>query len=300
MKWIVSIVLLLQPLIALSSRNCGISRVQETGKKIVGGDDALAGEFPWQVSMRIERGNKFGHACGGTIIHPNWVLTAAHCFNIETPGARWIVKAGYVNEEQNETTVQTRNVIRAILHPNYQKPDSSNDIALLELEDAFTLNNYVNVICLPKLTDNFEGKRCAVSGYGYTSSDYEVVSKKLLKAKVPIISLQTCQASLCDKTYTVYNTNLCAGYPQGGKDACEGDSGGPLQCKNKKRYVLAGIVSYGYMCGEANSPGVYTKVSDYLDWIQYHTKLNLNDNLLLNSDQEPIVSVDIPHTCPEE
>jgi secreted trypsin-like serine protease len=283
-----------------SSNQCGISGRQDNGDRIFGGKRARLGEFPWQVSIQRES----THHCGGTVIHPKWILTASHCFFFEDePEDGWSVLAGDIDLSKDDPNEQRVRVKRTILHPNFNTPVFSNDIALMELETELVLDNYVNTACVPSGTEQLDGQMCTVTGFGLTEKG--VTSPQLLKVSKPVVPVEKCQEYHCKFDTDIYNTNLCAGFAAGGRDACNGDSGGPLVCTKSGKWFVAGVVSYGEECGLEEAPGVYTRVSDYLDWIEHHTNIQFGDGTHLTPPGETPKSfvapeVTVPFDCPDE
>lgn len=150
-------------------------------------------------------------------------------------------------------------------HNNY-------DIAILKTTKPmpwiFTKDGFgsVNRICLPHPNDDYnEGENVTVSGWGVMSEGEGSISNVLNAVDVPIVSIEECKVAYGQR---VNQDHVCAGLRQGGKDSCQGDSGGPLVRRRGGQTELVGIVSFGYGCAQANSPGVYTKVSHYIDWIE--------------------------------
>lgn len=235
--------------------------------RVVGGQEAEPGQFPWQVVL-----NGIVKAfCGGSIINEKWVVTAAHCV---LPGVKLTVVAGEHNIEKTENTEQTRNVIRAIPHHSYNATFNkySHDIALLELDEPLILNSYVTPICIAdrEYTNIFlKFGTGYVSGWGklYHRGRPSLVLQYL---KVPLVDRATCLRST---KFSIYNNMFCAGYHEGGKDTCQGDSGGPHITEVNGISFLTGIISWGEECALKGKYGIYTKVSRYVNWIKEKTKL---------------------------
>lgn len=150
-------------------------------------------------------------------------------------------------------------------HNNY-------DIAILKTTKpmawVFTQDGYgsVNRICLPHINDEYnEGENVTVSGWGVMSEGEGSISNVLNAVDVPVVTNEECKVAYGQR---VNQDHVCAGLKQGGKDSCQGDSGGPLVRKRGGQSELVGVVSFGYGCAQAGSPGVYTKVSHYIDWIE--------------------------------
>ncbi|KAK3094909.1 hypothetical protein FSP39_007763 [Pinctada imbricata] len=244
---------------------CGVSSVGQTHNKIVGGSTALSHEFPWQVSLMYGG----SHVCGGTIIDAQWVATAAHCFEDYRNQRYWTVGVG-MHDRLHTYRSQVHSVRNIITNSQYNSRSNYDDIALIKLDKPLDLSgSTIRAACLPDPTDNFEDMTCTVTGWGATYFDKNGRApgqQYLHKVDVPTMSNAQCSYFLGRNN--VHSNNICAGERAGGHDACQGDSGGPLVCKKNGVWKLAGIVSWGYGCGQRNAPGVYTRVSSFLGWIQ--------------------------------
>nr|XP_004661212.1 trypsin-2 [Jaculus jaculus] len=218
--------------------------------KIVGGYTCAQNSVPYQVSL-----NSGYHFCGGSLINNQWVVSAAHCYK-----SRIQVRLGEHNIRVNEGTEQFINAAKAIRHPKYNSKTLDNDIMLIKLSSPATINSRVATVALPSSCAP-AGTQCLISGWGNTLS-FGVNNPDLLQClDAPVLSQAACEASYPGE---ITKNMFCAGFLEGGKDSCQGDSGGPVVCNGQ----LQGIVSWGYGCALKNSPGVYTKVCNFVSWIQ--------------------------------
>uniref|UniRef100_A0A3Q3IGL4 Coagulation factor VII n=1 Tax=Monopterus albus TaxID=43700 RepID=A0A3Q3IGL4_MONAL len=234
--------------------------------RIVGGTECPKGECPWQVLLQY-KGKGF---CGGVIYKPTWILTASHC--LENTEAQFLkVVAGEHNTEVNEGTEQLIQVAEIIMHEKYASHTADNDIALLRLATPIIYTPYAIPACLPTrlLADLnlWAISLHTVSGWGRRGENGPT-SHILQRLKVPRIRTQQCvQESMVVLTENMF----CAGYIEGRQDSCKGDSGGPLVTQYKNTTFLLGIVSWGKGCARPGNYGIYTRVSNYLEWIHNRT-----------------------------
>lgn len=232
---------------------------------IVGGTVSLP-QYPWMGSLQYNG----AHYCGCTLIHQEWLMTAAHCVKGYDSKKYKVILQKYNlkrNRKSKATTdcIETRNINKVIMHPQYIYNTNDNDIALLNIDPIYTLRpiNLNN-----NLKNEKDNTMTTTMGWGYIKEGSGKVSDELRQVNVPIVNQK-----LCKKSYSALTNNqICAGYKKGKKDSCSGDSGGPLfyEEKNKVPYQI-GIVSYGRGCARPKYYGVYTRVSKYLKWIYSHT-----------------------------
>lgn len=234
--------------------------------RIMGGDSADEKNWPWQAGIRLRNGFKL--FCGGTIISSKFVLSAAHCFE-KVRHNQIFVTAGHIAKRyqgsSREPGFQQLAVDRIISHEAYDPNIIYVDIAMLKIKGHWQWSEYVQPACLPenefKVTDNAV---CAITGWGVTDGDKDYLNQ----ATIPMVNFQRCRRLL---DYAVKDhTQVCAGnVEKGGIDTCQGDSGGPLMCVSGGVWKIVGITSWGFGCGDRESPGVYTNVAKYRQWINY-------------------------------
>ncbi|XP_043975429.1 ST14 transmembrane serine protease matriptase a [Gambusia affinis] len=251
--------------------NCACGRKQlRSSTRIVGGQDAALGEFPWQVSLHYQ---PYGHVCGASIISKTWLVTAAHCVQNDNSHrfgepAKWEVYLGLHDQRKIESYVVKRKLKQIIPHPYYNPNTFDNDIALMELDTPIEYSDYIQPICLP--TSDYKvpaGQNVWITGWGATREG-GTAAKILQKASVRIINYNECNKLM---GYRLTSRMLCAGVLTGGVDACQGDSGGPLSSPEGECMFLAGVVSWGDGCARRNKPGIYSTVTEFLGWIKEKT-----------------------------
>ncbi|XP_061136448.1 transmembrane protease serine 13-like isoform X1 [Syngnathus typhle] len=250
-----------QSAVSLQCVDCG---KQQSTSRIVGGTVAERGQWPWQLTLHF-RGS---HVCGGVLIAPDFVLTAAHCFPRNNPASLWPqlwkVYAGVTSLDDLTPALAVEKII---LNENYDDLTNDQDIALLKLATEVEFNDDIHPACLPLTAQRFRsGTACWTSGFGTTMAGSGVVSNELMEVTVDLISMPECNNPLVYGG-AVSNNMICAGHLEGGRDSCQGDSGGPLVCQKDDMWYLVGITSWGAGCAEENKPGVYTRVSRFLPWI---------------------------------
>jgi len=233
--------------------------------RVVGG--TVSEGYPWMVAV-LEAGitdTFFAQICGGTLIASRWVMTAAHCLASSTsltsirPADRFDVLIG---EPRLGGTSPSRIAVRSVhIHPDYLTY-LYPDIALLELEESV----FVEPLRMEPASGTHDNPEniATVAGWGW-QSETGPSSDRLLEADIPITSHSVCRRAYARSETIVRSAMVCAGLPEGGVDACAGDSGGPLFVKDETDLVpwLVGIVSFGAGCARPNTPGVYTRVSDF-------------------------------------
>lgn len=253
-------------------KTCGVRPLVRKSGRIVGGTGSTFGEWPWQVLVREATwlGLFTKNKCGGVLITQRHVITAAHC----QPGflANLVAVFGEydISGEVESKRSISKNVKRVIVHRQYDAATFENDIALLELESPVSYDQHIVPICMPDDEDDFTGRMAVVTGWGRLKYGGGVPSI-LQEVQVPIIENQVCQDMFetAGHTKSILSSFLCAGYANGQRDSCEGDSGGPLMIeKDNGRWTLIGTVSHGIKCAAPYLPGVYMRTTYYKPWLQ--------------------------------
>lgn len=256
---------------------------KNTQINIIGGKETEAGAYPWMVGL-IENDKEdvfWAQYCGGTLVHPQWVLTAAHCtysYGREMAVDEIDILAG--QDELRATTGERIPVIQIIRHPEYKKNIGDADLALIKLAVP-SAQPSVKLADFSMANIDNSGAIGTVLGWGRTTTNIRI--NHLQQVNVPLVLAETCTTAYTKLGYTMTENMLCAGYPQGGKDACSGDSGGPLviheiEGDESSRWVQAGIVSWGKGCAQADAYGVYTHVARFKDWVDLQIALNTFTN----------------------
>ncbi|XP_019750472.1 transmembrane protease serine 7 [Hippocampus comes] len=244
---------------------CGLPN-HPVAHRIVGGTDSEEGEWPWQVSLHFS-----GHLiCGASLLSSDWLVSAAHCFSKDrlSDPRRWRAHLGALTQGSAGHVAEIQ---RIVVHEYYDARTLDYDVALLRLKRAWppSLGPLVQPVCLPAASHAVTARhRCWVTGWGHRFEEDKSLPSVLQKAQVSVMSQTECK-----KTYgPVSPRMLCAGVPSGERDACRGDSGGPLSCQapGGGRWFLIGIVSWGAGCGRPGLPGVYVRVSKFTSWIYGH------------------------------
>ncbi|XP_012526355.1 venom protease [Monomorium pharaonis] len=255
--------------------NCGYSNA--TLRRIVGGEPAPLGAWPWITALgytNSKNPNVPKWLCGGVLISSRHVLTAAHC--VYERADLYKVRIGDLDlkDDYDGANPFEDFIERKTVHPEYNPKAYTNDVAVLKTsqEVPFTIN--LHPICLP--ADDFNRNRNLENLYPFVAGWGSVYfhgpsSSRLLQTQIPVRTHEECKTAFRNFPKTVIDDRvLCAGFARGGKDACQGDSGGPLMAvdpKNQQSFYVIGVVSYGYKCAEPGFPGVYSKVTAFLDFI---------------------------------
>ncbi|KAG9264941.1 chymotrypsin-like protease CTRL-1 [Astyanax mexicanus] len=252
MLWIISCLALVA-----SALGCGVPAIkpQISGyNKIVNGENAVSGSWPWQVSLQDTTGF---HFCGGSLINQYWVLTAAHC---RVTAGRHRVILGEHDRGSSAEPLQIINIARAITNPTYNSQNFNNDITLLKLSTPAQMTNRVSPVCLAS-SSPAAGTRCVTTGWGKTGTTS--TPRILQQTALPILSQAQCRQYWGQNRIT--DAMICAG--ASGVSSCQGDSGGPLVCQSGSVWTQVGIVSWGTSNCNVRTPAVYARVAQLRSWI---------------------------------
>ncbi|NXY06100.1 CTR2 protein, partial [Pteruthius melanotis] len=239
--------------------HCGVPAITPVIRgynRIVNGEPAVPGSWPWQVSL--QRNNGF-HFCGGSLISENWVVTAAHCSVRKTD----TVVVGAYDQDAPGPDQQELKIEKVFKNPKFNMLTIHDDITLIKLATPAQLSDRVSPVCLPKATDEFPGgMTCVTTGWGLTESSASHTPAVLQQVALPLLTNAQCKEFW---GFRIREVMVCAGAD--GASSCMGDSGGPLVCQKDGAWNLVGIVSWGSSTCDTKTPGVYARVTKLREWI---------------------------------
>jgi len=268
---------------------CGVagqSLFSGPNASIVNGEDAAECAWTWQVGLKSSAtGNPW---CGGMLISPEWVLTAAHCVDQERQNGMYIV----AGEWNVRSTSGKEQVVRSEMyakHNRYSSYSMDFDIALIKLEKPMEMNSCVGTVCLPtEGSDVAGGTNCWITGWGTLASGGKQPDV-LQEAQVQVLSNEDCR-NTGYRSSQITDSMICAqGKTRSGQitDACQGDSGGPLVCESSGTWTVYGATSWGRGCAGANYPGIWARVHESLDWI----------DAIMSGQEPPAPPAECPFYC---
>ncbi|XP_010852216.1 PREDICTED: mannan-binding lectin serine protease 1 isoform X2 [Bison bison bison] len=263
---------------------CGIPKFSRNLlARIINGRPAQKGTTPWIAMLSHLNGQPF---CGGSLLGSKWIVTAAHCLHevpdsedvtlrdldLLSPSAFKIIM-GKLRRTQSDENEQSLSVKQLFFHPLYNPNTYENDVALLELSRDPVLNDFVMPICLPQRPPE-EGAVVIVSGWG--KQFLQRFPETLMEIEIPIVDHHICREAYAPLKKKVTRDMICAGEKEGGRDACAGDSGGPMVTLDTQRgqWYLVGTVSWGVDCGKKDRYGVYSYIFHNKDWIRRVTGMS--------------------------
>lgn len=239
--------------------------------RIIGGEPSTPGTWPWMVSIESKGAASpyDGHFCGGSLIAPQWVLTAAHCL-VDESAANLVVRVGGYDLSSAKTAGTLGTPDQILVHPRYDADTMDNDIALLHLTTALS-NAPAALIAANAMSQIADNTLLTTMGWGNTSTTASVYPTRLQQVQVPLVNQSQCAQAYAQTGPAITGNMLCAGLlEKGGKDSCQGDSGGPIVLGSDSTAAQVGIVSFGEGCAEPGFPGVYTRLSNYHAWMNQH------------------------------
>ncbi|KAJ8924315.1 hypothetical protein NQ315_007108 [Exocentrus adspersus] len=254
----------------LSATVCGRRMYPEA--RIVGGEKSAYGRWPWQISLRQWRTSTYLHKCGAALLNENWAITAAHCVD-QVPPSELLLRLGEhdLSTEAEPYLHQERRVQIVASHPQFDPRTFEYDLALLRFYEPVNFQPNILPVCVPQTNENFVGRTAYVTGWGRL---YEIKTAPSPAScrRSPCPSSTTPSARPCIDPPGTSSTSRTSSSARGGGGAvsipAKETRGGPMVIQREdKRFLLAGVISWGIGCAEPNQPGVYTRISEFRDWI---------------------------------
>jgi len=262
---------------------CGDTTVRGSNR-ITNGNKTRRFAWPWQAAIGYEdTDGSIDYLCGASLVTKRHVVTAAHC--IQDSMATVLLGEYILGNDTDGVNPEEFKIEKIIPHENYNPRTFDNDIAVIKFDTDVEFRRAIRPVCLPSKTPelmekNVEGKEVIITGWGATSFRGPT-SNILLEGRIRVTPQSTCKEKFSQfKNVDIGETKICARdlnprceATNTCKDACQGDSGGPMVLDQrgpdgKWRYHLMGVVSFGFRCNVPGFPGVYTRVTEYDEWIK--------------------------------
>ncbi|XP_053864840.1 chymotrypsin-like elastase family member 2A [Malaclemys terrapin pileata] len=253
--------------LAAGALSCGDPAYPPLLTRVVGGEDARPFSWPWQVSLTYGANGGWYHTCGGTLIAPNWVLTAAHCISSSRTYLVFLGKHNLSLAEEGSIAVSPQKII---VHEgwNPNRVADGNDIALIKLSQSVALSNQIQPACLPPANSLLaSGVICYVTGWGRLQTN-GALPDILQQWRLVVVDYATC--SLPNWWGSIVKPTMICAVSDGVISSCNWDSGGPLNCRGADgRWEVHGIASFRSMlsCNYYQKPFIFTRVSAFNNWI---------------------------------
>uniref|UniRef100_T1JB02 limulus clotting factor C n=1 Tax=Strigamia maritima TaxID=126957 RepID=T1JB02_STRMM len=259
---------------------CGIENTQQFSR-VVGGAETEPNQYPWTVAIfrRLPNSSRLQQICGGSLVNDRYVVTAGHCFRNRTEKDIVIGLSEHNITAPIKTSAIKVAASQIITNPSWgvSFAKSDGDIAIVKLSRSITYSAEMRPVCLSPTGLSFEGVTATVAGWGRYEFNGNRSSQVLRATEMPVLPLSDCESAYPKGQVTP--NMVCAALADPVQDACPGDSGGPLTWFRDGRWYLIGVVSAGDpkgTCGNPQFPGLYTRVSNYLDWIGQNTQADSN------------------------
>lgn len=263
-------ILVVLSLVALAA---GCGKQYFPSSRVIGGSNAKPNSWPWQIVL-LSSGRP---GCGGSIISPNWIVTAGHCVVDRSdrlrPVSGFSVKVGKHDLRRREQYEKEHRAAQVIVHPGFSMRHMKNDVALIRLSSPIQFNQAVQPICLPRQAAR-TGQNCYITGWGRSSRNARQMHHTLQQASMPVVDQRTCAYYMRRVApLPVGPHSICSGYGRARISGCQGDSGGPFVCNNGRNWELHGAVSWGSRdcSSRPNQYSVYANIYYLKSWISRTT-----------------------------